>query len=258
MERDIGICVVGEVQRRLQRGLRVKPLLGILACRKNIGPLLYATIACRRSVKLPSASWSARWEDHTVSGGEPAVAAIKGQLDQYIFFAKTAENVADRRNGINRFFIAIHTSLLTLITFFGGSDPLAGSNPSYAASADGQTPLLSFAAFKSHAWGGVGVFLSLLGVALCLVWFIHLGQYRRLNAAKYEVIRAMEQALPFQCFTEEWSLLQSRGPFKRYRELSKMEQVLPLIALVLYTSIGATFVFVSELFPSLISALPHF
>lgn len=41
-----------------------------------------------------------------------------------------------------------------------------------------------------------------------LAWWWLLQSYRKLNAAKFEVINAIEPRLPFQLFSEEWQRLQ--------------------------------------------------
>jgi hypothetical protein len=88
------------------------------------------------------------------------------------------------------------------------------------------------------------------GIVLAGAWWMQLRSYRNLNAAKFEVIGKLEQHLPAQVFGDEWAILKREPvertvvrskllgrlvkPLSRYAELSVVEQIVPLVFLVLF------------------------
>jgi ABC-type dipeptide/oligopeptide/nickel transport system permease subunit len=183
---------------------------------------------------------------------------VEEKLKQYRFYADTAEKVIDRRNSVNRFYITIHTGLLTLITLVAGYGLLPGAT----TLSNNNTPPTSITAFVSGAQGAIGVFLCLLGAVLSLMWMLNISQYRKLNTAKYDVIIDMEKQLPFQAFAEEWRILMggartSGAPVKRFRQVTRVELLLPVVALFVYIIIGVAFGVASGFFLSIASAVTH-
>jgi hypothetical protein len=91
---------------------------------------------------------------------------------------------------------------------------------------------------------------SAAGMILGATWWLQVRSYRKLNAAKWTVIGQLESRLPSQPFVDEWAIikadpverviLRSRRlgryltPLARYAELSVVEQVVPLVFLVLF------------------------
>ena len=64
---------------------------------------------------------------------------------------------------------------------------------------------------------------------VCIMWWWILDSYRAIAAAKFKVINEMERELPFAMFaTEERHYTSS----KRYTPLSLIEQVVPILFLV--------------------------
>lgn len=74
-------------------------------------------------------------------------------------------------------------------------------------------------------------FISYIGVALSIIWFCLLLNYRRLNNAKYKVICHIEKDLPASPFCKEWEILKQ---MKCYVGFTKIETILPFMALVIY------------------------
>jgi len=88
-------------------------------------------------------------------------------------------------------------------------------------------------------------------MVLSVAWWLQLRSYRILSAAKWDVIVQLEKALPARPFTDEWTSLKKdpveraisryvvlgrlRNAFGRYAELGVVEQVVPVIFLVLFT-----------------------
>jgi hypothetical protein len=91
------------------------------------------------------------------------------------------------------------------------------------------------------AVGQVGVCAA--GLVLSVVWWLLLRSYRKLNGAKFSVIHQLEQRIEIKPFTEEWDQLKKRPLVEgvrrrklRYLELGIVEQVVPLIFVLIYTA----------------------
>jgi hypothetical protein len=135
-------------------------------------------------------------------------------LDQYKLATEMADRVSSRRGTANGFYFTMSSALL------------ATSESLSLAIASGA------------------------GLALTAGWWLQLRSYRNLNAAKWEVINGLEQRLPAQPFTDEWTILKrdpvdravaeskwlSRAlqPLARYTELSVVEQIVPLVFFALF------------------------
>src|SRR5262249_2798341 len=102
-------------------------------------------------------------------GGDAAAhqAAI---LEQYKIYVEMADRSSQRRGLTNTFFLTLNTAIFTGIAAFWQHKPA------------GEVWLLAF------------LLAMLLGE--CFAWFYLLRSYRSLNAAKYQVVGALETQLP--------------------------------------------------------------
>lgn len=135
-------------------------------------------------------------------------------LEQYKLAAEMADRISARRGAANGFYFTVSSALLA------ASESLS----------------LSVA--------------SVGGMVLAGAWWMQLRSYRNLNAAKFEVISKLEQRLPAHVFIDEWTLLKREPleqtvlrsrrlgrlvkPLSRYAELSVVEQIVPIVFLVLF------------------------
>ena len=155
--------------------------------------------------------------DHAKEPTEASVAAVAVELPgNYFELYKLAVEMADRisaRRGIaNTFFLTINTGLVALI---GSSD--------------------------------IHWFVAAAGIAFSISWWALLRSYKALNAAKFEVILAMEESLPVKVYADEWARLQSAPlaqearrrtraarRLAQYRELGTIERVVPAVFALIY------------------------
>jgi hypothetical protein len=135
-------------------------------------------------------------------------------LEQYKLAAEMADRISARRGTANGFYFTVSTALLAT------SESLSLATASVA------------------------------GIVLAGAWWMQLRSYRNLNAAKFEVIGKLEQRLPAQVFGDEWAILKRDPveravlrskllgrlvkPLSRYAELSVVEQIVPLVFVVLF------------------------
>lgn len=137
-------------------------------------------------------------------------------LEQYKLATEMADRVSSRRGTANGFYFTVSSALLAT------------------------SESLSLAIASSA------------GLALTAGWWLQLRSYRKLNAAKWEVINAIEQRLPAQPFTDEWTLLErdpvdrvavesrlltrALQPLARYTELGIVEQIVPVVFFALFVT----------------------
>ena len=119
-------------------------------------------------------------------------------LEQWKTCVEMANNNTEKRTNTNNIFITINAALLAVVSF----------------SLD----------YKS-------IILSLVGVAVCIVWLNSIESYKKLSSAKYHIINEIELQLPLKPFTYEWEVLKKE---KKYLGLTKIEKVLPWLFIFLY------------------------
>lgn len=129
-------------------------------------------------------------------------------LSMYHAYVASADSVSQRRANANSFFWTVSLGLLGVTTFFApeGSDL---------------------------------VFLvALAGMLLSFGWLRALESYRSLNAAKFEVIQAMEKQLPLAPFTAEWQVCLRQSKARRHEGLTVSEQWVPKIFILLHATVA--------------------
>lgn len=134
-------------------------------------------------------------------------------LELYKLAVEMADRVSARRGAANSFFLTVNTALATLL----GSMELR--------------------------W-----YVPTAGVAFAVAWWSLLKSYRDLNAAKFEIILAMEAPLPVRVYGDEWLRLRreplrfalKRGRLRpwlaQYRELGRVERVVPWVFALIYVA----------------------
>ncbi len=75
------------------------------------------------------------------------------------------------------------------------------------------------------------IFILIAGIAICILWFFSILNYKRLNSAKFDVINKLEEELPCNPFNQEWEILKNG---KKYKEGTTLEKFLPIIFFLLY------------------------
>ncbi len=134
------------------------------------------------------------------------------ELELYKLAVEMADRISARRALANTFFLTVNTGLVALL---GG---------------------------RNLRW-----YVAAAGIMFALAWWWLLQSYRKLNAAKFEVINAIEPRLPFQLFSDEWDRLKTKkAPLKLwpprnmwawlngYHELGTAERIVPLAFAAIY------------------------
>jgi hypothetical protein len=135
-------------------------------------------------------------------------------LELYQLAVEMADRVSARRGLANTFFLTVNTGLAALL---GGKD---------------------------LRW-----YVAVAGIVFAFAWWWQLRSYRRLSAAKFEVINSIEPRLPLQLYSDEWRCLQRDKAQRRsspvlgfgawltgYHELGATERVVPLVFVAIYVA----------------------
>lgn len=152
----------------------------------------------------------------TGTESESPLASAKELPNSYFELYKLAVEMADRisaRRGIaNSFFLTANTGVVALL---GTVDA---------------------------RW-----YLPAAGIAFSLTWWALLKSYRDLNSTKFDIILAMEERLPVRVYGDESNRLYRepvrlrlgredlRAWLAQYRELGRIEQVVPWVFAALYS-----------------------
>lgn len=132
-------------------------------------------------------------------------------LEQYRLYVEMADQISERRVRTNAFFTSLLTILILLIS-------------------------AAKAVWNFETWQGqLIIYVVLLaGIALCVAWWLLLLSYKQVNSGKYKVIHEMERNLPFACFDVEWDKLGRGEDPTKYRSMSNVEQIVPIVMLTVY------------------------
>ena len=143
-------------------------------------------------------------------------------LEQYKMYAEMADRVSARRNLANIFFLTLNTTILGAIGF--SFEKIQFINPKWLI----LFPIISF-------------------LILVVVWGWLIRSYRNLNSAKYKVIGNLEKKLPASPYwSAEWKELGEGKDWKKYLQLTALENVVPIIFGLTYIMIGIYVMFIMK------------
>lgn len=132
-------------------------------------------------------------------------ADISMLFEQYKIMLNTSEQLVERRNKTNTFFLSANgflVSALGLLTYFKDSSSL------------------SFAYLS---------LTGIVGILLCIAWKSLLESYGKLNKGKFRVINELEKLFPSSPFAAEWVAL-GKGEFPTiYKSFTESEGRIPYI-----------------------------
>ena len=130
-------------------------------------------------------------------------------LEQYKLYVQMADNVSARRTQANAFYITVLSGLLAVLSLAIQSVPTQAQNTVFLA-------------------------VALLGIVLCYIWYVNIRSYQQLNTGKFAVIHEIEQSLPYAGYEREWKFLGEGKEGKRYLQLTRVEQNVPLLLTIPY------------------------
>jgi hypothetical protein len=125
-------------------------------------------------------------------------------IEQYKLCVQMADNVSNRREKTNKFYLTVLSGLLAILSIV-------------QTLADGIKDFMLF-------------LFSVLAIVLCFIWKSNISEYKKLNSAKFKVINELEKELPYECFNKEYEHLKNNN----YSTLTKIEKYIPIIFTVPY------------------------
>ena len=124
-------------------------------------------------------------------------------FEQYKLYIEGIEKISDRREGANRYFIAINTAILTAL-------------------------IISFK-FGVSEYGDLVYILLVLGLVICFIFYFLLRSYRQINTGKFEVLHEIEKHLPLALYSFEWEVLKEGKKKNVYFPFSHIESKVPIV-----------------------------
>lgn len=135
-------------------------------------------------------------------------------FEQYKLYVEMADQVSNRRNLANTFFLTLHTLLLGVIGVSIEKGPAIVDR-----------------------W--IIIFPLIAALLLCLTWWTMVRSYRRLNTAKFIVIGEFEKRLPASPYwSAEWKALGEGKDPTKYIPLTHVENWIPIVFALLYTTLA--------------------
>lgn len=128
-------------------------------------------------------------------------------LDYYKLCIASVEQISNRRQTANSFFLTINTVLLSFLSYLSI-----------------ESLTINYALFA----------VSFAGVAICYTWRRMILSYRELNGAKFDVILALESKLPIGVYGAEWLLLEEGKNPAVHRPFSNLEVRVPNVFIILH------------------------
>lgn len=131
-------------------------------------------------------------------------------LEQYKIFLQTSEDLVERRQNVNNFYITINSAFIAL---FGA--------------------LMTFEIDKLYQ-SAIGIVFSVMGIILSFSWIKLLDSYGTLNKSKMTVIGCIEKELAANLYAAEWEVMSDKLNRKKYVSFTESEKRIPKIFIALY------------------------
>ncbi len=141
-------------------------------------------------------------------------------LEQYKLFLQTSEDLVNRRQNVNSFYISISSALVAIMGVL------------FAIGLGKNAELIISAAF------------CIIGIVLSISWSNTLSCYGNLNSSKMKIISNIEKQLPLSLFDAEWAALSDKLNKKKYVSFTESEKIIPRLFGVVYCFIIVTILFV--------------
>lgn len=140
---------------------------------------------------------------------ESKMAGDCAYMEQYKLYLTMLDNISDRRQHANNFFLTVNTGVCAFIGYIFSKDAAME--------------------FRSFFW-----FVPVAGILLSYFWYRLIRSYRDLNSAKFKVVHLMEKRLPLAPFHTEWLALGEAKDRKRYVPFTHLEIWVPRSFMLMY------------------------
>lgn len=125
-------------------------------------------------------------------------------FEQYKVYLASAENISNRRQTANAFFVSLNAALVSLLSYLS----LGDSNSFWV--------------------------VAFVGATISYMWYRLVRSYKDLNSAKFKVINEIEKALPIRPYNAEWEAVGKGEEPDLYMPFTKIELHIPRIFILLH------------------------
>lgn len=151
--------------------------------------------------------------EYGLFNGSPKELNRDALLEQYKLFLQTSEDLVNRRQNVNSFYISLSSALVAILGVLFALD------------------------FGHKGKLIVGFVFCVIGIILSISWSKTLSCYGNLNSSKMKIISSIEKQLPLSLFDAEWAALSDKLNKKKYVSFTESEQAIPRLFSVLYSII---------------------
>lgn len=137
-------------------------------------------------------------------------------LEQYKIYLSSAENISNKRQTANAFFVTINTALISLTGYVNFGEE---NSPQFFCA------------------------ISLAGIAISYIWYRLVRSYKDLNSAKFKVIHEIERSLPISPYDAEWEAVGRGENSKLYLPFTHIEIFVPWVFVIFHSSIFGVIVY---------------
>lgn len=139
-------------------------------------------------------------------------------LEQYKIYLESIEKTSDRRQSANNYFLTTNTVLVSILALSFQTDFL-----------------------KNIFW--FKLFIGIIGILFCIVFWFLIRAYKQLNTGKFNVLHKIESKLPLSLYEYEWEVLGKGKDKKKYYPFSHIELLIPWIFGIMYIVLSLIFIF---------------
>lgn len=148
--------------------------------------------------------------DYGLFNGIPSELNQEALLEQYKLFLQTSEDLVNRRQNVNSFYLSISSAIVAIM---------------------GVVFAMDFDYFSEMI---IGLACCVVGLILSVSWAKSLSCYGNLNSSKMKIISSIEKQLPLSLFDAEWAALSDKLNKKKYVSFTESEQIIPRLFGLLY------------------------
>lgn len=148
--------------------------------------------------------------DYGLFNASPNELNQEALLEQYKLFLQTSEDLVNRRQNVNSFYISISSALAAILGVLFALD------------------------FGYKGKLIIGAVFCIIGIILSVSWSKALSCYGNLNSSKMKIISSIEKQLPLSLFDAEWAALSDKLNKKKYVSFTESERAIPRLFGVLY------------------------
>lgn len=131
-------------------------------------------------------------------------------LEIYKMYVEMADNISERRQKANSFFLTLNSAIVALVGYVN----LSNSNLTTTA---------------SFFW-----LVALAGMILSYLWYRLVRSYKDMNSGKFQVIHVIESHLPLRPYDAEWTALGKGDDPKLYLPFTNIEKYVPWVFLCIH------------------------